>query len=109
MDGSVKLPVRLLGTVRDRLAVGAEPRLASLAVGAWMVYVATGRDVNGRELPLDDPQAPRLRAAAGSAAPGAAGLVDAMLSIDAIFDGELATDKVFRALLVDAVARLQNP
>jgi fructuronate reductase len=109
MDGSVKLPVRLLGTVRDRLAVGAEPRLASLAVGAWMVYVATGKDVNGRELPLDDPQASRLRAAAGSAAPGAADLVDAMLSIDAIFDGELATDKLFRALLVDAVARLQNP
>ncbi|GAA1655147.1 mannitol dehydrogenase family protein [Kribbella alba] len=109
MDGSVKLPVRLLGTVRDRLAVGAEPRLASLAVGAWMVYVATGRDVNGRELPLDDPQASRVRAAAGSAAPGAAGLVDAMLSIDTIFDGELAADKVFRALLVDGVARLQNP
>jgi fructuronate reductase len=109
MDGSVKLPVRLLGTVRDRLAVGAEPRVASLAVGAWMVYVATGRDINGRELPLDDPQASRLRAAAGSAAPGAAGLVDAMLSIDAIFDGELAADKVFRALLIDAVARLQSP
>jgi fructuronate reductase len=107
MDGSVKLPVRLLGTVRDRLASGAEPRLASLAVGGWMVYVATGRDVNGRELPLDDPAAARLRAEAASAAPGAAGLVDAMLSIDGIFDAELAANKVFRALLVDAVAGLR--
>ena len=50
MDGSVKLPVRMLGTVRDRLAAGAEPQVISLAVAAWMVYV--------RETPtVDDPQA----------------------------------------------------
>jgi fructuronate reductase len=72
-----------------------------------MVYVASGRDVNGRELPLDDPAAARLRAEVASAAPGAAGLVDAMLSIDGIFDAELAANKVFRALLVDAVAGLR--
>jgi fructuronate reductase len=108
MDGSVKLPVRLLGTVRDRLAAGAEPRIASLAVGAWMVYAGVGRDRSGRELPLDDPAAARLRAAAGSAAPGAAGLVDAMLSIDVVFDAELAANKVFRALLVDAVTSLRG-
>lgn len=63
MDGSVKLPVRLLGTVRDRLAADAEPRLASLAVAAWMVYVSRGVDDKGNELPLDDPQAGKLRAA----------------------------------------------
>ena len=40
MDGSQKLPMRLLGTVRDRLAAGAVPRHATLAVAAWMAYVA---------------------------------------------------------------------
>lgn len=108
MDGSVKLPVRLLGTVRDRLAAGAEPRLASLAVAGWMVYVASGKDVNGRELVLDDPQAARLREAVESAAPGAAGLVDAMLAVETVFDGELAGDKVFRSLLVEGVSSLQS-
>ena len=54
MDGSVKLPVRMLGTVRDRLAAGAEPRTISLAVAAWMVYVLRTPD-------LDDPQANRLK------------------------------------------------
>ncbi|QNE23292.1 mannitol dehydrogenase family protein [Kribbella qitaiheensis] len=108
MDGSVKLPVRLLGTVRDRLEAGAEPRFASLAVAGWMVYVATGKDANGRELALDDPQAPRLRDAVAQADPGPAGLVDAMLAVETVFDGELAADKVFRSLLVEGVTSLQS-
>jgi hypothetical protein len=35
-------------------------------------------------------------------------LVDAMLSIDVVFDAELAANKVFRALLVDAVTSLRG-
>jgi len=108
MDGSVKLPVRLLGTVRDRLEAGAGPRFASLAVAAWMVYVAAGKDADGRELALDDPQAARLKEAVASAGPGAAGLVDAMLSVETVFDGELAADKTFRSLLVEGVTSLQR-
>jgi len=108
MDGSVKLPVRLLGTVRDRLEAGAGPRFASLAVAAWMVYVAAGKDADGRELALDDPQAARLKEAVASAGPGAAGLVDAMLSVERVFDGELAADKTFRSLLVEGVTSLQR-
>jgi fructuronate reductase len=108
MDGSVKLPVRLLGTVRDRLAAGAGPRFASLAVAGWMVYVATGKDANGRELTLDDPQAARLREAVAEAGPGAAGLVDALLSVDTVFDEELAADKTFRSLLIEGVTSLQR-
>ncbi len=108
MDGSVKLPVRLLGTVRDRLAAGAGPRFASLAVAGWMVYVATGKDANGRELTLDDPQAARLREAVAKAGRGAAGLVDALLSVDTVFDEELATDQTFRSLLIEGVISLQR-
>ena len=108
MDGSVKLPVRLLGTVRDRLAAGVGPRFASLAVAGWMVYVATGKDANGRELTLDDPQATRLREAVAQAGPGAAGLVDALLSVDTVFDEELAANQTFRALLIEGVTSLQR-
>ncbi|MDG6105027.1 mannitol dehydrogenase family protein [Dactylosporangium aurantiacum] len=72
-DGSLKLPIRLLGTARDRLAAGATPQWTALAVAAWMVYVATRQ-------PLDDPIAGTLAAAtAGYSTP--ASLVDPLLEL----------------------------
>jgi fructuronate reductase len=103
MDGSMKLPVRLLGTVRDRLRAGAEPRWAAMAVAAWMVYVARGRDAAGRALPLDDPLADRLRA---TAAGSDGGLVERMLAVDEVFDPELRDSAVLRALLTERVEEL---
>ncbi|TCO52051.1 fructuronate reductase [Kribbella antiqua] len=98
MDGSVKLPVRMLGTVRDRLAAGAEPQVISLAVAAWMTYVR-------RTDPLDDPQADRLKTAvAGASTPAA--VVDALLSVDSIFTPDLRDSTVFRELLVAQVGEL---
>ena len=66
---------------------------AALGVAAWMVYVADGT------LPLDDPNADELRKAVhGQDTP--AGIVDALLGVRKVFDEELASDTVFRALLV---------
>lgn len=107
MDGSVKLPVRLLGTIRDRLAANAEPRLASLAVAAWMVYVSRGADANGRPLTLDDPQADKLRTATANAGSPQA-VVEALLGIDSIFSADLQDSPTFRALLTDAVTTLSR-
>ncbi|MEV4813540.1 mannitol dehydrogenase family protein [Micromonospora avicenniae] len=106
MDGSQKLPVRLLGTVRDRLAAGAIPRQAALAVAGWMAYVANGRDARGRELPLDDPLAGRLRAAVAVGAGDPKRLVDSLLHIEEIFGADLPEQEGFRAVLIDHVARL---
>jgi fructuronate reductase len=103
MDGSQKLPVRLLGTVRDRLRAGAEPRWAALAVAAWMVYVARERDALGRPLPLDDPLAERLRSAAAGPE---SGLVDRVLAVEEVFDAELRESRVFRDLLAEHVGEL---
>ncbi|MFD7158597.1 mannitol dehydrogenase family protein [Kribbella sp. NPDC059898] len=92
MDGSVKLPVRMLGTVRDRLTAGAEPRTISLAVAAWMVYLLRTPD-------LDDPQAPRLQSTvAGLTDPTK--LVDALLSVETIFTPDLRDSTLFRDLLI---------
>ncbi|SIR83918.1 mannitol dehydrogenase family protein [Micromonospora avicenniae] len=106
MDGSQKLPVRLLGTVRDRLAAGAIPRQAALAVAAWMVYVAKGRDAGGRELPLDDPLADRLRMAAAAGAGDPNRLVDSLLNVEEVFGADLPEHDGFRDVLIDHVARL---
>ena len=46
MDGSQKLPQRLLGTVRDRLRTGAPIACLALGIAAWMRYV-TGIDETG--------------------------------------------------------------
>jgi len=54
MDGSQKLPQRLLGTIRDRLAAGASVTRPALSVAAWMRYV-TGLDEQGRAIDVSDP------------------------------------------------------
>ena len=60
MDGSQKLPQRLLGTIRDRLDAGLSfPRLA-LAVAGWMRFVP-GQDEHGRMIEIRDPLAEELR------------------------------------------------
>ncbi|MFF5227762.1 mannitol dehydrogenase family protein [Dactylosporangium sp. NPDC000521] len=92
-DGSLKLPIRLLGTARDRLTAGHTPQWTALAVAAWMVYVATRQ-------PVEDPQATALAAAAaGRSTP--ASLVDALLPL--LGDPLGAT---WRDLLIDNTARL---
>jgi fructuronate reductase len=98
MDGSQKLPPRLLGVVRDRLAAGAEPRWAALAVAAWMRHVKTARE-------LDDPMADLLRmTVAGADTPGQ--VVDALLSVTDVFGPDLRESEVFRDLLVEHLGRL---
>jgi fructuronate reductase len=105
MDGSMKLPLRLLGTVRERLAAGGQPAYAAFAVAAWMVYVARGTDRLGRPLRLQDPIADRLREAAAG---GTGGLVDRLLGVREVFDDELAGSAVFADLLHEHVDRLWN-
>jgi fructuronate reductase len=103
MDGSQKLPVRILGTVADRLAAGEVPTSGALLVAAWMLFVYRGRDVNGRPLVLDDPMADALRAAAAGPESGLAGR---LLAVREIFPAELADHPGFRAAVTEAVQRL---
>lgn len=104
-DGSQKLPLRLLGTIRDRLAAGAQPTWAALAVAAWMVLVGRGTDQKGRPLPLDDPLADRLRAAVG-AADQPDTLVSRLLAVQEVFGPDLADDPHLQPLLIEHVTRL---
>lgn len=109
MDGSQKLPQRLLGTVRDRLAVGAVPTAAAMTVAAWIAYVrATTQgelEVEGRRIALDDPLAPTLAAAAAGPLDA---LADRMLDVRAVFGDDLADSAAFRSAVRAAVATLVN-
>ena len=105
MDGSQKLPQRLLDTVRDRRRAGAEPVFAALGVAAWMRFVSARRSDGGRELTVDDPLADRIAERLGGREDPAA-VVDELLSMREIFDQELAGDAGLRALLVELLGRL---
>ncbi len=106
MDGSQKLPVRLLGTIRDRMVSGTIPQFATLAVAAWMTFVAKARDIHGRQLPLEDPLADRLRAAAAAGGDNPRRLVNSLLGVHEIFGTDLAVHDGFRAALAEHVGRL---
>lgn len=105
MDGSQKLPMRLLGTIRDRLAAGQTPRWAALTLAGWMVFVATGRDRLGRSLPLEDPLADRLRAAVGGAE-SADGIVEGLLGVEEVFGPDLRDCVELKGALVESVESL---
>jgi len=105
MDGSQKLPQRLLAPARERLARGLTLGAAAYGIAGWMRYVA-GTDEAGRPIDVRDPLAARLQAAATGRPPQA--LADALLAFREIFDPGLAADARFRAPVaaaLDAISR----
>jgi fructuronate reductase len=105
MDGSQKLPQRLLGTIRDRLEAGQGIARLSLGVAAWMRYV-TGVDEQGGAIDVKDPLAPRLRAIADGAGQDAAKLADGLLGVSEVFGSDLPANEAFRAAVVGHLASL---
>ncbi|MBN9360982.1 MULTISPECIES: mannitol dehydrogenase family protein [unclassified Devosia] len=95
MDGTQKLPQRLLGTIRDRLeAAQPFPRLA-LGVAAWMRYV-TGIDEAGQPIDVKDPMAARLREIADGAGQDPVKLANGLLAVTEVFGTDLPQVAVFR-------------
>lgn len=88
MDGSQKLPQRLLGTLADNLAAGRRSSGLILAVAAWMRYVG-GVDERGQPIDVRDPLAARLRAASDSQETPEA-KVAALLAFHEIFPADLS-------------------
>ena len=105
MDGTQKLPQRLLATARDRLAAGAPVGRLALGVAAWMRYV-TGTDEAGRPIDVRDPMSGRLRAVADAAGPDAARLAPALAAIREVFGDDLPRDPRFMEPVTAALASL---
>lgn len=98
MDGSQKLPQRLLATIAARAERGLASPTLCLAVAAWMRWQG-GVDDAGNGFVVDDPLADRTSAAlAGCTSPEER--VAALLALDAIFPATLAADAAFRAALI---------
>jgi fructuronate reductase len=104
MDGSQKLPQRLLGTMRDRLALGLPIDTHALAVAGWMRYV-TATDEQGRKIDVRDPIAAKLASIAQTTGPVANRLAPALLDVSSVF-GTLGIDPRVRTAVTHALARL---
>jgi fructuronate reductase len=107
MDGTQKLPQRVLHTIADRRAAGASPRWAALVVAAWMRY-AQGTADDGRALPLDDPLAEQIRDRLAAAASTPECVAAALFGLDAVFPAELAADDTVRELVVEWLTALDR-
>jgi fructuronate reductase len=105
MDGSQKLPQRLLGTIRDRLKAGAPISRLALGVAAWMRYVA-GVDEKGQAIDVRDPLAPRLRDLARQAGDAPERLAGAFLGVEDVFGHDLPDDPRFVEAVSEALASL---
>ncbi|MFC0010666.1 mannitol dehydrogenase family protein [Devosia nitrariae] len=95
MDGSQKLPQRLLGTIRDRLKAGQTITRLALGVAAWMRYV-TGIDEKGETIDVKDPMATRLMAIAANAGDDPERLFDGLVEVTEIFGRDLSENGTFR-------------
>ena len=105
MDGSQKLPQRLLMPIRARLAKGWPiPRLA-LAVAGWIRYVG-GVDEAGRPIDVRDPLAAELKHKLAEAGDEPAARVGAILGTEAVFDTDLPNSAAFVAAVNEAYALL---
>lgn len=95
MDGSQKLPQRLLGTIRDRIAAGRPFSRLALGVAAWIRY-AGGIDEAGHPIDVRDPLAERLAALSDGAGGRPDAMLDAFLSLTDVFRNDLGGNAEFR-------------
>lgn len=94
MDGSQKLPQRLLGTIRDNLAAGRPIDRLALSVAGWIRYVY-GRDEKGAAIDVADPLSVRFAKLADAHRDDPAAFASGVLAVDAVFGDDLPREPRF--------------
>ncbi len=105
MDGSQKLPQRVLQPARERLANGLGIPCLALIVAAW-ARALEGTDDAGQAIAIQDPLAERLRARLMKAAAAPGAKMSAFLSEAAIFGDDLPQNGRLVAAVTTAYAAL---
>jgi fructuronate reductase len=88
MDGSQKIPQRILESLREQLAKNGEINILCLALAAWIRYVS-GVDESGNAIDVRDPLAAQLRDVCDANKGNVESLVKAFFSIRSIFGDDL--------------------
>jgi fructuronate reductase len=103
IDGSQKIPQRLLAPIAQRLERGEGIEALALAVAAWLRWQG-GRTDTGEAFEVDDPLAEETARIGGSPAER----VDAALALRSVFPPELAANPAFRESLTRQSTRLSE-
>lgn len=98
MDGSQKLPQRMLDGIRVHLERKTPWPLLALGVAGWIRYVS-GTDERGNAIDVRDPLSDKIRAIVDASSD--AGRVNALLGLNEVFGHDLAQNGTF----VDAVSQ----
>ncbi|MBN3081783.1 fructuronate reductase [Pectobacterium polaris] len=97
MDGSQKLPQRMLESLRWHVRNGGDYRCLALGIAGWMRYVS-GKDDAGNPIEIRDPLADKLRQTVEETSDSAE-RVSAFLNLRSIFGEDLsANHDVFNAI-----------
>jgi mannitol 2-dehydrogenase len=88
--GSSGIPKFVLPSIEEQLKRGGPIKLLSFTIAAWFRYLS-GLDESGKEMPMLDPMAPKLRERAKAAGKDARQL----LGMREIFSEELANAPAF--------------
>ncbi|HEX5057380.1 MAG TPA: mannitol dehydrogenase family protein [Gammaproteobacteria bacterium] len=102
-DGTQKLPIRALGTLRENLAAGRSVRALCLILAGWMHFV---REQVRRGHKLNDPLAERLQSIGAACTLTASHDVAAFLELGEVFAADLAGDARLVQALVEAYRSL---
>lgn len=88
MDGSQKLPQRLINTILDRLETGKSVDALCFVIAAWMRYLI-GKDETGRPYKIQDPHADHFRKIIADTAGEPKKMANLLLETDEIFNKQL--------------------
>ncbi|WON75575.1 fructuronate reductase [Serratia sp. UGAL515B_01] len=106
MDGSQKLPQRMLDYLRWHLQHGGCYAGLALGIAGWMRYVS-GVDDNGQQIDIRDPMLAVLRDAVSNSRDDEQRVI-ALLAVKSIFGEQLPTDKAFVAAVTRAYLSLRD-
>ena len=103
MDGSQKLPQRMLDGIRMHLERNTARPLLALGVAGWMRYVS-GTDEQGNAIDVRDPLSDKFQAIVATSSD--AERVSALLTLNEIFGDDLPQNPVFVEAITGAYQRL---
>jgi fructuronate reductase len=106
MDGSQKLPQRILETVNDLLKQQKNFQGLALAIAAWIKYV-TGIDLNGATIDVRDPLANDFVKIAKKSKTREQ-YVDSILNLSKVFPANLRESSVFRIEIQNSYKLLEK-
>ena len=105
MDGSQKLPQRLLNTIEDRLEAQQSVHGLCLSIAAWVRYVQ-GRDEQGRAIDVEDPLSVRLGVLASDLSGDPSLALRGLLGVKEVFGENLPANPLFVDCLLSATKSL---